>query len=70
MKQENETRKLRFVVKGLTVIFGYTYLNILVLFRLLNKEHQMIFWYKNYKKIYSDILKTLKNKTVSGNPLP
>lgn len=56
MKQENETRKLRLVETGLRVIFGYIYLNTLLLFRLLHKEHQMIFRYKNLKKNnYSDI---------------
>jgi hypothetical protein len=27
-------------------VFDYIYLNILGLFRLLNKEHRTIFWYK------------------------
>ena len=49
-------------------IFDYIYRNILVLFRLANKEHQMIFWGKKHYKKCSDIPKTLNNKTACYSP--
>jgi hypothetical protein len=52
-------------------VFDYIYPNIFGLFRLLNEEHRMMFWYKKLQKNCSDIPLTLKNKTVlSSTSLP
>jgi hypothetical protein len=49
-------------------IFDYIYLNILGLFRLLNKEHRMRLWYKQLRKIVLTYQVHRKTKRYPASP--